>query len=348
MLHWLGRLDDAFDLCRPGLESLALESDGPKGEILTWGEPRHPPVATDGAILNRINVGILFNLERRHNPWNSKRLRRHVSAQSQVELNYDVCGGAGRTWSPLRLARTLGQCTLADESPRDELGQTIGDAVMASLIQDRGRGPEIAGTRITVYNLLHSFLDPTVTEEEICRVYDLTPRQVAEARAYVLGNPETVLAEHLKIEERLAAGNPPAVREKAGRGAGNPSELQALAGGTQCHRCPGKRREGRTRPLPHLPRVAGGAEGVLRRGEVFMSTVKARFDGRVFVPEGPVDLPVGCELEITLPGPGTEEPANRPLVELADQLARFPENPQWPADGAAQHDHYLYGTPKKT
>src|SRR5437868_407840 len=43
--------------------------------------------------------------------------------------------------------------------------------VMASLIQDRGRGPEIAGTRITVYHLLQSFLDPTVTEEEICRVY---------------------------------------------------------------------------------------------------------------------------------------------------------------------------------
>src|SRR5207302_5572783 len=89
--------------------------------------------------------------------------------------------------------------------------------IMSSLIQDRGRGPEIAGTRITVYNLLQSFLDPTVTEEEICRIYDLTPRQVAEARAYVLSNPETVLAEHLKIEERLAAGNPPAVRERAGR-----------------------------------------------------------------------------------------------------------------------------------
>ncbi len=37
-LHWLGRLHDAVDLCRPLLESLALESVGPKGEILTWGE----------------------------------------------------------------------------------------------------------------------------------------------------------------------------------------------------------------------------------------------------------------------------------------------------------------------
>jgi uncharacterized protein (DUF433 family) len=89
--------------------------------------------------------------------------------------------------------------------------------VMPSLIEDRGRGPEITGTRITVYNLLQSFLDPTVTEEEICRVYSLTPGQVASARAYVLSNPDTVLAEHLKIEERLAAGNPPEVCEWAGR-----------------------------------------------------------------------------------------------------------------------------------
>jgi uncharacterized protein (DUF433 family) len=87
----------------------------------------------------------------------------------------------------------------------------------SNLIQDRGRGPEISGTRITVYNLLQSFLDPRVTEEEICRVYDLTAQQVAAARAYVLSNPDTVLAEHLKIEEKLAAGNPPQVREQAER-----------------------------------------------------------------------------------------------------------------------------------
>jgi uncharacterized protein (DUF433 family) len=87
----------------------------------------------------------------------------------------------------------------------------------SDLVQDRGRGPEIAGTRITVYNLLPSFLDPAMTEEDICRVYELTARQVAAARAYVLSNPDTVLAEHLKIEERLAAGNPPEVREGAER-----------------------------------------------------------------------------------------------------------------------------------
>ncbi len=84
-------------------------------------------------------------------------------------------------------------------------------------IQDRGRGPEIIGTRLTVYNLLQSFLDSNVTEAEICRVYDLTAEQVAAARAYVLCNADTVLAEHLKIEEKMAAGNPPQVREQAER-----------------------------------------------------------------------------------------------------------------------------------
>jgi uncharacterized protein (DUF433 family) len=40
----------------------------------------------------------------------------------------------------------------------------------SSVIQDRGRGPEIAGTRITVYNLLQAYLDPAATEEEIFRL----------------------------------------------------------------------------------------------------------------------------------------------------------------------------------
>jgi uncharacterized protein (DUF433 family) len=87
---------------------------------------------------------------------------------------------------------------------------------MASdLIHDRGRGPEIVGTRVTVYNLLPHFLDPTATEAYICRLYELTAEQVAAARAYVLNNPDTVLAEHLQIEARMTAGNPPEVIERA-------------------------------------------------------------------------------------------------------------------------------------
>lgn len=83
------------------------------------------------------------------------------------------------------------------------------------LIHDRGRGPEIVGTRITVYNLLSDFLDSTATEAAIARKYELTAEQVAAARAYVLNHADTVLARHLEIEARMAAGNAPEVIARA-------------------------------------------------------------------------------------------------------------------------------------
>ena len=87
----------------------------------------------------------------------------------------------------------------------------------SELIHDRGRGPEIRGTRITVYNLLTHFLDPTMTEARICIVNDLKPEQVAAARAYVLNHADTVLAEHLRIEERIASEAEPRDAEQARR-----------------------------------------------------------------------------------------------------------------------------------
>jgi hypothetical protein len=87
---------------------------------------------------------------------------------------------------------------------------------MASdLIHDIGRGPEIRGTRITIYDLLPYFLDPNATEEYIGKVYDLTGEQVAAARASVFANADTVLARHLAIEEKLSEENPPEVVERA-------------------------------------------------------------------------------------------------------------------------------------
>lgn len=83
------------------------------------------------------------------------------------------------------------------------------------LIHDRGRGPELVGTRITVFNLLPDLLDPSRTETEICRSYSLIPQQVAAARAYILQHADSVLAEHLRIEARLAQGNSPEVIEQA-------------------------------------------------------------------------------------------------------------------------------------
>jgi uncharacterized protein (DUF433 family) len=83
-----------------------------------------------------------------------------------------------------------------------------------SLIHNRGRGPEIVGTRITVYNLLPYFLDSAVAETEIAELYHLSVAQVAAARAYVLNHADAVLDRHRQIEARLARGNPPEVVEQ--------------------------------------------------------------------------------------------------------------------------------------
>jgi hypothetical protein len=78
-----------------------------------------------------------------------------------------------------------------------------------------------------------------------------------------------------------------------------------------------------------------------------MTSVRVHFDGKVFVPEQPVDLPVGFVAEISLVVEPVEPREKTALERLVEHLSQFPENPDWPADGAAQHDHYLYGTPKK-
>lgn len=82
------------------------------------------------------------------------------------------------------------------------------------LLHDRGRGPEVRGTRITIHTLLPYFLDPTATEGYLCKLYRLTPEQVAAARAYILEHYEEVLTEHRRIEARLSAGNPPEVEAR--------------------------------------------------------------------------------------------------------------------------------------
>jgi hypothetical protein len=73
-------------------------------------------------------------------------------------------------------------------------------------------------------------------------------------------------------------------------------------------------------------------------------TVIARYDGRVFVPEGTVELPVGHRVHLTVQPEDEIRAAN---LKLLTELEQLPDNPDWPADGSAQLDHYLYGTPKR-
>jgi hypothetical protein len=70
-------------------------------------------------------------------------------------------------------------------------------------------------------------------------------------------------------------------------------------------------------------------------------SVKAHFDGKVIVPDQPVELPVGQPLRVHI------ELAAPPAAPFANLLQFASDLPDAPSDLAAQHDHYLYGTPKR-
>jgi hypothetical protein len=78
-----------------------------------------------------------------------------------------------------------------------------------------------------------------------------------------------------------------------------------------------------------------------------MTKLKAHFDGKVLVPDEPVDLPIDCVLEVQVRTLPDSSPEDRPLMNLVKLLEALPDNPNAPTDGAAQHDHYLYGLPKR-
>jgi hypothetical protein len=48
-----------------------------------------------------------------------------------------------------------------------------------------------------------------------------------------------------------------------------------------------------------------------------------------------------------LPQDKPNEPGVKPLAALAQIASEFPDDADMPTDAAAQHDHYLYGMPKR-
>lgn len=79
-------------------------------------------------------------------------------------------------------------------------------------------------------------------------------------------------------------------------------------------------------------------------------TVKVRFDGHAFVPEQPIDLPVGTIGEIVVvEGVNRGTSTKKPLLDLLEIVDRDESASDvcLPDDLASQHDHYLYGTPKR-
>lgn len=69
-------------------------------------------------------------------------------------------------------------------------------------------------------------------------------------------------------------------------------------------------------------------------------SITAHYDGKVLVPDEAVELPVGRPLRVRIE---VAEASPR----FADLLTLAADLPDAPSDLAEQHDHYLYGTPKR-
>jgi hypothetical protein len=80
-----------------------------------------------------------------------------------------------------------------------------------------------------------------------------------------------------------------------------------------------------------------------------MVAIKGHFDGKVFVPDEPVDLPRGQAVLLHVQrAPVADDPVVPNNGNNAwDILEKMAGTVEGPPDWSAQHDHYLYGTPKR-
>jgi len=74
-------------------------------------------------------------------------------------------------------------------------------------IVNRGDGPKIDGTRITVYQVFE-YVQKGYSREWIASVLDLSSRQVQAALDYIQAHETEVNAQYEKIVARIRQGNP--------------------------------------------------------------------------------------------------------------------------------------------
>lgn len=87
---------------------------------------------------------------------------------------------------------------------------------MEDLIHDRGRGPEIKGTRITVYDILD--YRGKYTTEWIAEFFKVTIEQVEAAYAHIDSHKDTVLAAYDRMNARARDFSSPEAIASAERG----------------------------------------------------------------------------------------------------------------------------------
>jgi uncharacterized protein (DUF433 family) len=78
---------------------------------------------------------------------------------------------------------------------------------MTTRIIDRGRGPEIEGTRVTIYRVM-DFVRAGDPRSRIAEDLDLTNEQVGEALDYIDAHRDEVEAEYDVILKRVSQPNP--------------------------------------------------------------------------------------------------------------------------------------------
>ena len=76
-----------------------------------------------------------------------------------------------------------------------------------------------------------------------------------------------------------------------------------------------------------------------------MLTIRCHFDGKVLIPEEPIELPEGEPLVAHVER--SAKPETRPQSSLQWLFDHAVDDPSAPEDLTYQHDHYLYGLPKK-
>jgi len=108
---------------------------------------------------------------------------------------------------------------------------------MPPVIVNRGRGPEIAGTRITVYDIM-DYYKQGWHHTAIAAWLRLSSAEVQAAIRYIEEHKVEVTANYEKILERCARGNPPQLQAKldaiSAQARARFAEIrrQKLAGGT--------------------------------------------------------------------------------------------------------------------
>ena len=81
------------------------------------------------------------------------------------------------------------------------------------VIRDRGRGPELARIRITVFDLI-PYLRAGYGPEAIADVLPISVAEVLALTKYIEDHRDEVMATNARIEARIARGNPPEIEER--------------------------------------------------------------------------------------------------------------------------------------